>query len=95
MKSPGNKNKTPACLLVCDSIHFVLAAEKVFKKREVWCELVPVPRSITSDCGMAVSFRSEDLPAVREIVSDPSLCWRALYAPADKGYDKIEECPTD
>jgi hypothetical protein len=56
-------------LLVCESIHDVLAAEKVLKQRGLWCDLVPTPREISSDCGMSLTCRRADLPALRALVT--------------------------
>jgi len=42
------------------SIHDVMKMEKCLKEAGCWCDLIPVPRAISSDCGMAVQFRKED-----------------------------------
>ena len=46
---------------VFDSIHAVLAAERAFLAAGLACDLVPIPRGVTSDCGMALLFRTADL----------------------------------
>jgi hypothetical protein len=38
------------------SIHRVLKAEKILKKEHVDFLLIPVPRQLTSDCGLALRF---------------------------------------
>ena len=55
-------------LLVCESIHDVLAAEKALKQRDVWCDLVPTPRELSSDCGMSLACRRVDLAVLRSLV---------------------------
>ena len=52
-------------LLLFDSIHDVLRAEKVFKEHSVANELVPVPRNLSSDCGMSVLLDSDMETIVR------------------------------
>ncbi|MFP4057356.1 MAG: DUF3343 domain-containing protein [Candidatus Brocadiia bacterium] len=42
-------------LLLFPSIHHVLAAEQALREAGVGFELVPVPREISPDCGMAVT----------------------------------------
>jgi hypothetical protein len=37
-----------------DSIHRVIKAEKLLKEKEIKVDLIPVPREINSDCGVAV-----------------------------------------
>ena len=41
------------------TIHDVLKAEKVLKKNNVAIELVPVPRNLSSDCGMCIKFNGD------------------------------------
>jgi hypothetical protein len=37
-----------------DSIHWVIKAEKLLKGKGIKVDLIPVPREINSDCGVAV-----------------------------------------
>jgi len=46
--------------LLFHTIHDVLRAEKIMKERSAAYELVPVPRNLSSDCGMAI--RLDDDP---------------------------------
>ena len=71
-----------------DSIHYVLAAERVFKERGVWYDLVPVPRDLSADCGMALEFRATDLDEAREALADPRVKPRAVYRPAAGRYEE-------
>ena len=41
-------------LLLFHSIHDVLRAEKLLKEHSVANELIPVPRNLSSDCGMSI-----------------------------------------
>lgn len=41
------------------SIHKVLKAEKLLKQAKVPFLLIPVPRQLTSDCGLALRFTPE------------------------------------
>ncbi len=36
------------------STHLVIKAEKICRKQGLACKIVPVPRSIASDCGMSI-----------------------------------------
>jgi len=38
------------------TIHDVLRAEKILKKHNITHELVPVPRNLSSDCGICVKL---------------------------------------
>ena len=50
----------PCVLLIFPSIHHVLAAEAALKDAGVPAELVPVPKEISPDCGMAVTIAPAD-----------------------------------
>lgn len=43
------------------SVHRVLKAEKVLKHRHLTFRLIPAPRQIAADCGLALSFSQESL----------------------------------
>lgn len=46
--------ETKEYYLLFHTIHDVLRAEKVLSKYKIAFELVPVPRNLSSDCGMSV-----------------------------------------
>ena len=77
-------------IILFDSIHYVLAAERVLKERKVWCDLVPTPRELSSDCGMAVEFRACDLDAVRAVLADRRVNAQAVYMSVEGGRKVIE-----
>jgi len=86
----GPDKTTPhGWIILFDSIHHVLAAERVFKDRGVWCDLVPTPRDLSSDCGMAIEFRSGDVAAVRSLLADPAMKPRSFYRPSPSGYQEV------
>jgi len=45
--------------LIFYTIHDVLKAEKALKGRDVDIELVPVPRNLSSDCGMCIKLKGD------------------------------------
>ena len=47
------------CLLVFASVHQVMKAEKILKKKGLRIDLVPMPRVISSDCGVALELSLE------------------------------------
>ena len=76
--------------VIFDSIHYVLAAERLFKARGLWCDLVPAPRELSADCGMAFEFRADDLDSVREVLRDPELRVKAVYLPGPEGPVQVD-----
>jgi hypothetical protein len=73
---------------VFDSIHAVLAAERAFLTAALVCDLVPIPRGVTSDCGLALLFRATDIESARAIFADPALGerLRGIFVPGPDGY---------
>lgn len=74
---------------VFDSIHYVLAAERLFKEHGIWCDLVPTPRQISSDCGMAMEFRERDRALVREMLANRRVKAPGVYRPVAGGYEAV------
>lgn len=52
---PGNNYY----IILYYTIHDVLKAEKILKKHTIPHELVPVPRNLSSDCGMCVKLEDD------------------------------------
>jgi hypothetical protein len=55
-------------ILTFDSVHFVMRAEKVLSKRDIKVRLIPTPREISSDCGMAIEIVCEDIEETRKLL---------------------------
>ena len=51
-------------LLVHTSGH-AFSIEKALKKRNISCRLTPIPRKVSSDCGICVRFSEKDLEPVQ------------------------------
>ncbi len=61
------------------SIHRVLKAEKVLKEAGVDFLLIPVPRQLTSDCGLALRIAPEHRQAVYAILAGQDLLPAELH----------------
>jgi hypothetical protein len=44
------------CVFLFGSIHHVMKAEKLLKGKGMEVDLIPVPREISSDCGVAIEL---------------------------------------
>ncbi|WP_029917409.1 DUF3343 domain-containing protein [Pelobacter seleniigenes] len=55
------------------SIHRVMKAEKVLKHEQLKVKVIPVPRQLSADCGMAVTFSEALLPQVRAALDQAGL----------------------
>lgn len=54
---------------IFQSIHKVMKAEKILKAVPLDILLIPVPRQLTSDCGLAIRFSLELRSAVEEALA--------------------------
>ncbi|MCX5805274.1 MAG: DUF3343 domain-containing protein [Proteobacteria bacterium] len=54
------------CVALFDSVSHVMKAEKILKGAGIPHKLIPVPRSISSDCGVCLRFLPEQKEAVIE-----------------------------
>ena len=52
------------------SVHFVMKAEKIFKKEGIDIRLIPTPRKISSDCGMAIEAHYENIERIKTILGN-------------------------
>ena len=77
-------------IVLFDSIHFVLAAEKRFKARGVWIDIVPIPKMLSADCGMGIALREPDLKAILEVLAGAQCRVRAIHVHTAKGYEEVD-----
>ena len=66
------------CVILFDSVSSTLLAEKILKKEGIPHKVIPVPRHISSDCGVCIRF-SADLsnriePILRRRVKFEEIC---------------------
>jgi hypothetical protein len=76
-------------VLLCDSIHDVLSAERAVKQAGLWCDMVPAPRELSSDCGMVLQVRRVDLPTAQVAVTQAGVPFTGWYAQISAGYQRV------
>lgn len=52
------------------STSYALRAEKVLAKAGIDCKLIPVPRQLSSNCGVCVRLRRSDREAARRTLEE-------------------------
>ncbi len=57
-------------LFVFESTHAVISAEKKSLAAGIKCNIIPVPRSISSQCGLAVEINDDDEAKLSEILNN-------------------------
>ncbi|MGD0232531.1 MAG: DUF3343 domain-containing protein [Syntrophorhabdales bacterium] len=58
------KGGSPYCVALFPSVSHVMKAEKILKEAGIPYKIVPVPKSISSDCGVCVRFLPEQKEAI-------------------------------
>lgn len=62
-------NRTVKCILTFPSLYDVLDAERILQAKGLSVRPMPVPRIISSDCGVGLEYACDDEPALREILA--------------------------
>ena len=61
----GSKDQAGCSVVLVYSTSYALRAEKVLSSAGIACKLIPVPRHLSSDCGVCVRVRRADREAAR------------------------------
>ncbi|OGU14310.1 MAG: hypothetical protein A2076_08605 [Geobacteraceae bacterium GWC2_53_11] len=77
-------------LAVFNSAHRVMKAENILKKNGITILLIPAPRALSTDCGLAIRFNGDLLDTVlQELTSEnllPAIIYRKI---SDSNYEPI------
>lgn len=66
----NSKQGTYYSVVLFYSISSALHAEKLCKGKNVPVKLIPVPRHLSSDCGICLCFARQNDPEVRRILNE-------------------------
>ncbi len=72
------------------SIHRVMKAEKLLKQAGKEILLIPVPRQLTSDCGLAIRFPGAARAEVEEVLAASGLEIQELYQRRSRDFVALE-----
>lgn len=61
------------CIATFDTTHMALFFEKSCRSIGLKVKIVPVPREISSSCGLACSYPCEDEEKIRSIVAEKAI----------------------
>jgi hypothetical protein len=78
-----NPEKT---LLLFNSVHEVLAAERRLREIGAQIDVVPVPKELSSNCGVALEVVQEDLKASIDFLERESLKPQGVYIKRGREY---------
>jgi len=78
-----------SCVFVLFSIHDVMKAEAMLKERGALFDTVPVPKEVSSDCGMALLVKMREKETVLRLLTDQGIKIKGIYRKRDTGYERI------
>ncbi|MBE9486901.1 MAG: DUF3343 domain-containing protein [Chloroflexi bacterium] len=61
------------CVAIFHSIHRVMKAEKILKTENLEILLIPIPRQLSSDCGLAIRFAPVDQQQLESLLAETDL----------------------
>ena len=65
--------------ILADSTSHAIRIEKCINQLQIECKLVPVPRQLSSDCGMCVRINRKDRQAVRDYLSREKILFVSIH----------------
>ena len=78
-------------ILIFRGTHEVMTAEKHLKKGGVPMRLIPVPRRLTSDCGLAIRINPEEAGRARQVLVGANLFPFSVHILREKGeYERVK-----
>lgn len=81
---------SPGMILIFRGTHNVMSAEKRLKKEGVPMRLIPVPRKLTSDCGLAIRIHLSERERAREVLEAARLLPVSAHLPREDGeYERV------
>ncbi len=66
-------------VFLLESVHRVMRAEKVLKEKGIAVDLIPVPREINSDCGVAVELDTGSGEEALKILGENRISFLECY----------------
>lgn len=76
-------------LLIFHSIHRVMRAEKILKQAGLDVRLMPVPRQLSSDCGLSLAFVFADREQVEAALQEAGCFSEELHKLEGDAYRRI------
>lgn len=66
-------------VVVFESTHYAIAAEKLFKEKGYKFDIIPTPREITHSCGLSVRFTVDTLMEMKKVMEDAHIAIKGIY----------------
>jgi len=77
------------CVAIFHSIHRVMKAEKLLKAEQLEILLIPVPRQLSSDCGLAIRFSLALRDEVAGVLDAAGLAIAEIWHKQDGAFSQL------
>lgn len=68
----------PFAVILVESTSHALHIEKLLAKHNLTCKLIPVPRHLSSDCGVCVRILKKDLETIKFVIQKQGIELQAI-----------------
>jgi hypothetical protein len=76
---------------IFNSVHRVMKAEKLLKNEKIPMLLIPAPRALTSDCGLAIRYAASDRDRVEALLASSSLKPEEIYLKSENRFVRVDK----
>jgi len=76
-------------ILIFHSIHRVMKAEKTLKAAGLDVRLMPVPRQLSSDCGLSITCHLGDREAIEQTLDEAGCPYEELHVRQEESYRRV------
>jgi hypothetical protein len=76
-------------LLIFNSVHKVMQAEGLLKRAGLNVRIMPVPRSLSSDCGLAMAFLLSERDCVQQVLDEAGCPAAEVYRQENDQYIRL------
>jgi hypothetical protein len=75
---------------IFNSVHRVMKAEKLLKEQQLPILLIPAPRALSSDCGLAIRYAANDKGGVEGALRAAGLAPEEIYRKSGDHYARVD-----
>ncbi len=75
---------------VFNNIHRVMKAEKLLKEKRLVMLLIPAPRALKADCGLAIRYDEADRAAIEGALREADLAPEEIYRKKGEEFIRID-----
>lgn len=66
-------------VIVFESTHYAIAAEKMLKEKNYQFHTIPTPREITASCGLSIRFNEKLLGDIKKDIEENKIKIKGIY----------------